>query len=444
MTQAATAQRMATYVRAITLDNTGGVAEVCDCPYDTERATCCRLIRFLDQTRTPFKPSLPALIEGVESQLDRRLLNHFVGTASPVFTMFGEEKSNPFKEVLLPLAIDNPGLMHSLLSLAASHLARTDPSVRHAQYHHKDEAIKLLNKGLSNLHIQEGTVIDDSYVATTIVLCLEAICEGDNTGAHTIHMTALNSIAENIVKRANTKGVGAREMQFAQFFIDFFHYHMILDGVTSMARRASLVFTQRPIAPFLQPEAGTLIGTLDQLFVNISRITTIRDTIRTRKAAGNFPTIDEVMLATAVEIDEQVRTWTPVQTQSQPRYIYSLLYQQVTWIYLYRTINRSVPDPKIRAAVDEGVKCLNEMPVDGYSCSVLLLPVFLLGCAAFDPAQRPDITKRLEEMKRQGLQNATHAQVVVDKIWEKMDDEDETSWDWERIIHEMGYDFVLS
>ncbi|KAK6330432.1 hypothetical protein TWF696_003528 [Orbilia brochopaga] len=411
-----------------------------------------------------FRPSLPALIEGVESHLDRKLLNHFVVTVSSVLSKFGDEK-NPFKELLLPLAIDNSGLMHSMLCLAASHLARTDPTVRNAQYQHKDVAIKILKQGINSLTHQEGSVIDDSTVATTIVLCLEAICEGDNTGAHSHHMSALNSVAQKMNERARATDTEPHELEFAKFFVEFFRYHLILDGVTSMGRRQSLDLNAFALAPpFMPPKttasvdaqtppeedpengavAVTLIGTLHELFVNISRITSLRVHIRRRKAEGIYPTIDELMLGQAVGIDEQVRSWKPTYTQDSYKYYYCVLYQQVTWIYLFRTVQRSVPDPKIRNAVDEGLRCLATLPLEESSYSMLLMPVFLLGCAAFDVEQRPEITKTLDKMKEGGLQNAIHAQKVVNKVWELMDVEDETSWDWERIIQGFGYDFLLS
>ncbi|EWC46647.1 hypothetical protein DRE_04134 [Drechslerella stenobrocha 248] len=414
----------------------------------------------------PFRPSLPALIEGVESQIDRKLLSHFVETVSSVLSKFGDEK-NPFKEILLPLAIDNSGLMHSMLCLAASHLARTDPSIKNAQYHHKDVAIGILRRGLNSLGHQDDSVIDDSTVATTIVLCLEAICEGDTTGAHSHHMNALNSVAQKMNERARAKDVEPRELEFARFFIEFFRYHLVLDGVTNMSRGPS-TFNFEPFAeapPFMLPTANpevinqhlpdddmdkgmtatTLIGLLDGLFVNISRITSLRIVIRQRKADGVSPTIDEVMLGQAVEIDQEVRSWKPTQAiLSYSRYCYAMLYQQVTWIYLFRTVQRSLPDHRIRNAVDEGLKCLTSVPMDESSYSVLLMPVFILGCAAFDMEQRPEITKVLEEMQAAGLQNAIHAQKVVNKIWELMDEGNETSWDWERIIYDLDYDFLLT
>jgi hypothetical protein len=43
------------------------------------------------------------------------------------------------------------------------------------------------------------------------------------------------------------------------------------------------------------------------------------------------------------------------------------------------------------------------------------------------------------------LGNIVTAHEVVKKIWELMDQGDEEkSWDWEKIIKEMGYDFLVT
>jgi hypothetical protein len=74
------------------------------------------------------------------------------------------------------------------------------------------------------------------------------------------------------------------------------------------------------------------------------------------------------------------------------------------------------------------------------------MPLFILGCAAFVPSQRPEISRRfqgLHEYSRLG--NIVTAHEVVKKIWELMDQGDEEkSWDWEKIIKEMGYDFLVT
>ena len=63
-------------------------------------------------------------MEGVENDLDRQLLQHFSSRASAVLTLHGDKSSNPFTKILLPMALQHEGLMHSVLCLSASHMYR--------------------------------------------------------------------------------------------------------------------------------------------------------------------------------------------------------------------------------------------------------------------------------------------------------------------------------
>src|SRR5262245_7958456 len=73
------------------------------------------------------KFELPPLMEGVESDVDRMLLQHFVSRASAVLSLHGDQTTNPFTKILLPMALQHEGLMHSVLCLSASHLCSLSP-----------------------------------------------------------------------------------------------------------------------------------------------------------------------------------------------------------------------------------------------------------------------------------------------------------------------------
>ena len=83
---------------------------------------------------------------------------------------------------------------------------------------------------------------------------------------------------------------------------------------------------------------------------------------------------------------------------------------------------------------------------DGSTQSILLMPLFLLGCAAFEPEQRPEISaafKRLQEWS--GLGNISYAREIVEQIWGMMDEgREEETWDWEGIIAGRGWDFLIT
>ena len=78
--------------------------------------------------------------------------------------------------------------------------------------------------------------------------------------------------------------------------------------------------------------------------------------------------------------------------------------------------------------------------------SILLMPLFLLGCAAFEPEQRPEISQafqRLQEWSKLG--NIKFARQIVEEVWQMMDEgREHETWDWETIIARKGWDFLVT
>jgi len=188
-----------------------------------------------------------------------------------------------------------------------------------------------------------------------------------------------------------------------------------------------------------------LLGVVDGLFVYLSKIRQLRDKIRSRKAENMKPLVDYELLSNAQAIDAGLRTWVCVQPQNTPRYMASMLYRQCTWLYLHRTILPSSPSPNLRAAVDEGLIFLKALPTDSSTQSIVLMPLFLLGCAAFEEYQRPAIRDAFAGLQAySNLGNIKYAKAVVEKVWEMMDAGDEESWDWETIQQKQGWDFLVT
>jgi hypothetical protein len=350
------------------------------------------------------------------------------------------EESNPFRNLIVPMAMQHKGLMHSILCFSSAHLVAKFPQFKERQLYHKDKAINSLRTDRQISKIATGSLaepIDDAVIAQVLVMCLETICKGDTRGEYRSHMEG----ARNLLALQQTK-----HPELARFFMEFFTYHDIANGLTSLDRRYLPLTENFQIPQFIvQRDAGVLLGVVDGLFGYISRITQLRDHIRARKAQNMDPIVDPQSLSWAVQIDIGVRNWTPVQKKGDENYIAAQLYRQCTWVYLYRTIQPSRPDPKIREAVNEGLEFLRQLPPDAATQSILLMPTFLLGCAAFDTDQRPDIKRAFGVIKRYSeLGNIEPAKEVVEKVWQMMDRGDEASWDWETIIKNMGYDFLVT
>ncbi len=391
-------------------------------------------------SKTPLM-ELPVLVDGIESEIDRHFLDHFNHTVSRILTLFTDE-SNPFKEILLPMAIRHKGLMHSLLCLSGSHLASRGKSSAYneRQLYHFQCALSNLRtdkKVTANATGLSRDPIDDPTVAQTLVLCLRSICSGETNGEYRPHMDAARHLVVNH---------SSQNDQFGQFLFEFFMYHDVSNSLTSLDRRP-LLLTENFVLPtfIMQPEAGALLGVLDGLFGYMSKITQIRDKIRTRRRRRLEPCVDYQTLSDAVAIDDGIRVWHPAQKEDSDRFIAAQLYRQATWVYLYRTIQPSVRSDKIVDAVEQGLELVRRLPSDASAQSILLMPTFLLGCAAFDERQRPDIEKAFDGLQSySNLGNIKPAREIVEIVWRMMDEGDEDSWDWETIIKNNGYDFLVT
>ena len=88
---------------------------------------------------------------------------------------------------------------------------------------------------------------------------------------------------------------------------------------------------------------------------------------------------------------------------------------------------------------------LDKLPHTAGANSVMLMPLFLLGCSAFESRQRERIKKGFDALQAySNLRNIEPALTVVEKVWELMDNNPEESWDWEKIIKDMNMDFLIT
>ncbi|CRG85638.1 putative transcriptional regulatory protein C965,10 [Talaromyces islandicus] len=387
---------------------------------------------------------LPILIDGIETDIDRRFLDHFVFEFSRVLTLINDD-SNPFKEILLPMATQHRGLMHSLMCLSGSHLSARDPEPRFKErkHFHFDRAITDLRENINAAPVSDSNnqdpqlLVEDPIIASTLALCLNTICEGETGGEYRSHMDAARYLLMS-QKPKNEK--------FRQFIVEFFQYHDVSNSITSLDRRPLPLDNGIRLPDFVpHAQAGTFLGIFDGLFSHISEITRLRDRIRQRHNEGFEPAVDYQTLSEAVAIDSALRVWEPTYPPETPNWYASQLYRQSTWVYLYRTIRPSRPSEKISQVVDDALKYLEMLPSDAGAYSIMLMPLFLIGCSAFEPHQRERIKRGFDAMEGySNLRNIEPALKVVERVWEVMDSRMEDSWDWERIIEEMKMDFLIT
>lgn len=380
------------------------------------------------------------MIDGIETETDRRFLDHFVYDFSRVLTLINDD-SNPFKEILLPMAAQHRGLMHSLMCLSGSHLSAQEPdsTLKERKHYHFAQAIADLRSTIMARSASEQSdfPVDDPTIASTIALCLNTICEGETQGEYRSHMDAARYLlATHRPQNEN----------FRKFIVEFFQYHDVSNSLTTLDRRPICLTGDLRLPDFVpHAQAGALLGIFDGLFRYISEITVIRDRIRQHFMQGREPAVDYETLSEAVSIDSAIRSWEPLYPQDDPNWSAAQLYRQSTWVYLYRTIRPSQPCDKISQVVDDGLLYLDQLPLNTGPYSILLMPLFLLGCSAFEPRQRERIKAAFDSLQAySNLRNIEPALKIVEKVWVIMDSGGDGSWDWEKLIDDMGMDFLIT
>ncbi|KAI1349004.1 fungal-specific transcription factor domain-containing protein [Xylaria sp. FL0043] len=295
------------------------------------------------------KQSLPhitlhPIFNGVETPEDMIFFNHYINHLSSVLTVEGQHR-NAFKDMLLQMAVEHRGLMHSILSLASKHidfdtpygskLLSSNPKVdrsslvARSQYHHDAAVIRLLTWGTQNEAAPEQKANLAPRYGQMLCLMLQTAAEGSLGGAHRVHLLAYkNLIQEN----------PPPDPAFTTFITEFFQYRVFADELIRYPEMEMKRLATEDWVPWERIEPARLIGVGDGLFHYLAKITTIRNEIRANMAAKVEPVVSSEALTRAAEISVKIHEWAPTWPAGDNRDRVSLLYKQMMWIYLYRTI----------------------------------------------------------------------------------------------------------
>lgn len=411
------------------------------------------LLRSAGSTKLP-TIQLPFLISGLETEGDRIFLHHYISRLSIIFTLEGERDS-AFRNILIPMAQQHSGLMHSILALSSKHIDYTSPyglqvlrehpavnvqALQERSQFHQDEAFKILTS--KQVHTTPGP----ATYAQMICLILDTLNDPSPNGSHRFHLQSYKRLIQE-----NPPEDG----ESMKFIHEFFSYHIHADELIYFPQGEDIQYVAQlddwnlPQS-ILQPSAVRMLGVFDGLFMYMSRITNIRNKIRQNMENKVDPVVDFRAIFAAAEIDAGLREWTPAWSAGDPRDAAGMLYKQMMWIYLWRTVfppqtTNWKPDPHITMAVEDGIKILETIGARDPSQTLILAPAFVIGCGAFEEKQRKPIRKAIRTVKAyMEYKNTDTALEVLEEVWRLMDAKDERSWDWQAIAHRMNMDFLAT
>lgn len=299
--------------------------------------------------------TLPPIFQGVETPEDMVFLNHYINQLSGVLTVEGQHK-NAFKDMLLQMAVEHRGLMHSILCLASSHIDYETPygarilesnpkitreSLAARAEFHQDAAMAKFHEDINQeRNTEAATQKVNLCVRYGQMLCmlLKSIAQGTANGEHRLHLQAYKQLIQTSPPD---------DSAFLIFITEFFQYYVYADELL-LYPGSSPRLALEDWEPWIPIQPVRLIGVADGLFKYLSQISTIRNTIRTNMLNNVDPVVDYTSLFRAAEIDAAIREWTPRWPPGDSRERVGLLYKQMMWVYLFRTIyppSTSTPPP---------------------------------------------------------------------------------------------------
>ncbi|OTA98887.1 hypothetical protein M426DRAFT_68908 [Hypoxylon sp. CI-4A] len=449
--------------------------------------------------------TLQPIFQGVETPEDMIFLNHYINHLSGVLTVEGQYK-NAFKDMLLQMAVEHRGLMHSILSVASRHIDYDTPYganilksntkislntlLARSEFHHNAAMKKLCEPIDKESNPKNKTNLSPRY-GQMLCLLLQTLAEGNPNGEHRVHLQAYKNLIQQSPPPDNA---------FLIFITEFFQYRVFADELIQYPDGHMPRLATEDWEPWLEIQPARLIGVADGLLHYMARITTIRNAIRANIIAEVDPVVDYTSLYRAAEIDSAIREWTPHWPPGDSRDRVGLLYKQMMWVYLFRTIyppsssspstlftqpapsviplsptsqphsartppsserptsSHTTPpraespppirypphhDHRITIAVDESLAILDSFKPSDPVQTLLLVPCLIIGCASFAPSQRERVRTSIRTVRGYtGLRNCDRVAEVLEEVWRLMERGDWARvWDWQGVARSMGLDF---
>jgi len=167
--------------------------------------------------------------------------------------------------------------------------------------------------------------------------------------------------------------------------------------------------------------------------------------VRQRRDKEIKPYVDYTMLLDGRTINLDLQQATCTHEPGTDDWLAWNLYRSVFWLYLHRTLNISAPSAELDIGVSEALTYLQDIPPTSSVQSVLLTPIFMIACAAFNEEHRPAIEEAFDTLEKfSQLGNIQPARQVVSRVWHFMDAGNDRSWDWEGIMEEMDMSFLVT
>ncbi|KAL4899624.1 hypothetical protein BDW74DRAFT_189005 [Aspergillus multicolor] len=361
----------------------------------------------------------------------KNLLHHYDTFICPhQLAEVGDDKDNPYRAYIIPLAKKQICLLYAALGFSAVHLGKLTENKRLHETTAVEYRLKAIRALGEQIYKSQTTSLSkeeqDAVFATIQVLLLHDIAE-TGISEHGVHITGAMSVCKNILLAEGFNG----RRQRAVFFIGNLAW---LDIIRAFAETRRLCFTQ-DIREMVASAGGhrfeLVNGCPREIFLIIGRA------LEKAKEYKNGWTTEEDFRSTLLLANQELYSWDPkrkVYPSSDSRWMsVAVAFQFACILHVHRLLDplRPANSPEIQEAVMMILDATADIPADSTLIELLILPLFMAGADSLSRHSQYYVLARLREIERRSeIRNPVPAD-LLQKVWtarSAQDGLDNVSW----------------
>ncbi|KAL2014077.1 hypothetical protein VTN00DRAFT_1602 [Thermoascus crustaceus] len=383
------------------------------------------------QTRANNNNGFIALFSLENASPERILLKYYVERLASLCSIL-QEGSNEFRNVLLPMAIDDSSLLYALFAYASKHLHTSDPAPFSisplARLKFESEAARGLSEAIRLNNVSESTI------ACALICSTAEVVSGDTTRWF-VHLQGAGHLI-------NQRGGPDRLRQTSDglFLLRNFAYHDILAALSTGGRpRISGIYwvEDGPIS------ADCLMGVAHELLGHISDIC-----ILIADASDNDYCYEADLIHRGESLAQKLKTQPlNLRTTLSSTELGILLHHAEAFrfaglLHLYRFLSQFSPTAyalRVSECVEGIITHVSQVPLS-FHCEVgLVFPLFMAGIAGVDDVTKTYIRNRLNNIfSWTRFEHITRVTELLELLWAT------GRTDWETMVRDLEWKVSLA
>ncbi|KAJ5176988.1 uncharacterized protein N7482_002865 [Penicillium canariense] len=384
-----------------------------------------RLHRTFPDSR-PLSPWLSTIPNGGRrSECDPVLMSYFENIICSSSTLVDNAHYNPYRYLILPMALETEGLYHATLAIAANTMRLSDPRYQLPALEHHHCALSHL-RGLLT-HDTWGEKELDEMLGLVLMLCWFDISDNSRPS----WFTHLNGFQDLIHTRQQRPGRSIHSQELSSFFNRYFAFHLVLARTAFRVKPTTCQISILPDSSIESPDIiDPYMGFSHSLLLLINQVTELA---WVREDAN-----DKITLSTVYQLKqdlenlqqrlptEQIDPDTECAAIAEANRLGALLLLHETCSPTASNRNSCLPSLNLEErgdCVEQILSLILAKKANMMRTAVLpLWPLFLAGCCAREEDQRVIVLQLFEELsgiRRFG--NIAPAMEVVEMVWRQRD-----------------------